>query len=208
MPLTYPLTPPAYGVRAQHFGLNRADVAAPENRGLVGGVTLGWPLWEARYELAPMTSEQSDEWTAFLDGLDGSQNLFYGRDLNRSTLRRGLYGATVASWSVDSTRQVLTLDTNVGGLVVKPRDYIGFEWTTGGAARRALVRAVETVVGDADGVVAVTVRPGVPALVPGTATVNLNKPTCLMKMTDADLAPMGPERFVTGSVSTLQVLLP
>ena len=97
------------------------------------------------------------------------------------------FDGAATSWSVDATRTLLTLNGLPKNLRLSIGDYVGFSWTTSGAQRRALVRALEAKTADSSGVIsAMQVTPAVPGgaatVVPGSATAYLNEPTCIMRL--------------------------
>ena len=223
MALSFPLSLPAEGIEANRFEPLRMDFLAPEMSGRVGAVAGGWPLWEAEYQLGGMTEEAADGISAFKDALRGPQRLFYGRDLARPYPRAyptgfagmtraggGSFAAgTASSWSVNTARDVLTLNGLPASFVISRRDYVGFSWTTGGQQRRHLVRAMEAVQASAAGVAVVTVEPAVHPVVPGAATSRLANPDCLMRLTpETRLGAVDLTGAISGVIHAIQVILP
>lgn len=196
---------PERGVAHSEFEIERADALAPERGGRLGGVTLGEPLWQAKYDLArSMTAALSDEWRAFAARLRGSQRQFIGQDRTRRyprnfaggfarTTRVGgsPFDGSAASWSqtVDANLDaVLTLTDLPAGMRLELGDYIGFRWDAAGSEagthdRLTMVRVVSPATADAAGTLEARIEPPVPTLVvPGGAEAHLDNPACLMKV--------------------------
>lgn len=218
MTISFPRAMPALGVGQQTFEPDRADFLTRNQAGRLGGVTAGFPLWKASWTLAgALSTAQSDEWRAWLASLRGSQNLFFGHDVERRYPAAYPGGFAALGWSGDAASwsqaitggmAVLTLTGLAAALALGPGDYIGFRWTTGGAQRRALVRSLEAVTASA-GVAAVTVEPPVPTVVPVGAVAYLAQPDCLMRLDPAQtqLGAMGRKRVVGGTITAYQDLL-
>jgi hypothetical protein len=186
------------GISAQSFELLRVDYGSPEVSGRFGGVTAGWPLWEAIYRVGPLDDDvQARLWRSFLRKLRGQQGLFFGRDLTRywpknyptgfAGLNRAGGGAfptngAASSWSVNSTRDALTLTGLPAGFVLKADDQVGFSWTTSSEQRRALVSLVADAAASGGGTIsAAAIEPPLPTIVSGSASAYLQAPTCLMR---------------------------
>lgn len=209
MALSFPRIMPDAGLGEQSFKLLRVDHISPRVDGRIGAMTVGWPLWTATWSFTGMDEAKSHEWEAWVDSLRGPQRLFYGADLRRALpqayAESGLpagFGGDAATWSVNSTRDVLTLTGLPAGFVLTPGDMIGFRW---GANRRSLVRVMEPAVGST---VSVAVEPAVPTITSGAAVAYLKDATCLMRLTpETDLGAVGIDRILTGQVSAIQELL-
>ena len=199
MALTFPLTMPTGGVSSQAWMIDRADFRNADNEGRIGGVSAGFPRWMTTLTLADGDAEEIEAWVAFLDALRGGMFTFYGRDLTRpfpkaypkgfADLTRaggGSFAAgTAASWSVNGTRDVLTLNGLPAGLQLNRRDLVGFSWTSSGLQRRAMARYVEAGVASGAGVATLSIEPPLPAFVPGGVTATLSEPTVIMKIDPA-----------------------
>lgn len=195
MALTFPRSMPAGGVDSEGFQILRSDFASPTSDGGGGGVTAGLPRWRMSLTLVNATADETEEWIAFLDTLRGSQRLFMGRDLTRpypkafpagfdgvSKAGGGAFDGAAASWSVNTAGDVLGLTGLPANLPLGLKDYVGFRWTTGGSARRALARVVEPATANGSGVMAgLSIEPPLPSFVPETAVAYLNQPDCLMR---------------------------
>lgn len=225
MTLAFPRVMPACMTVSQSFEIDRVDYMAPENRGLVGGVTAGWPLWSGRWSMAPQGPDQRDEVRAWISAQRGPQRLFVGRDMSRTRprslrngtgglMRAGVPGGPVAwdasgtaeSWSVNSTRDVLTMYQFPAGVTLALGDYVGFLWSTD---RAALVRVTEAGTAAVNGVITVSVEPTVPTIVPSNATAYVIDPYCLMKLTpETSFGDLDLLRFARPTIAGLQVLLP
>lgn len=223
MTLTFPRPMPAGGVDSQAFRIARSDFQSPTLNGGGGGVTAGFPRWRTELTLANTTADETEDWIAFLDSLRGSQRLFLARDLTRPFPKahpEGFAGMTRAGggafdgaadgWSVNTEGDVLGLTGLPAGLVLGLKDYVGFRWTTGGDARRALVRVVEPATANGSGAISgLTVEPAVPSIVPEGATAFLNEPDCLMRIVteETSMGEIDTLHSGGGSVVGLQELL-
>jgi hypothetical protein len=200
MALTFPLVMPADFAAAEAFEISRVDFDAPtvgagNGGGAVGGVTLGFPIWTARWTIArAIRRETTDQLLSMRDALRGRQRLFRARPQDRpfpwrypngftglSRAGGGAFDGT-AAWSLNADRDVLSLTTLPAGLILSAHDYGMFRWETGGAPRRALVRMVETVTANGSGALSITVEPGVPTRVPSGAVFDLVRPETLMRL--------------------------
>jgi len=210
MAITFPRAMPSRGINLQRFELKRSDHLSPVLSGAVGSVTAGWPLWEAVWSWAEMDEGRSAEWHAWIDSLRGSQRLFYGCDQMRRVPRAyrqsGLpagFSGNATSWSVNSTREVVTLNGLPAGFKLLPNDYIGFEW---GSTKCTKVKVLEAGTGTS---ISVTVEPAVPNLVPASAVARVKDPRCLMRLTpDTALDPIGVTRSLPGTLLAIQSLIP
>lgn len=225
---------PDRGVAHSEFEIERADAIAGERGGRLGGVTLGEPLWEAKYDLArSMTVALSDEWRAFAARLRGSQRQFVAQDRTRRYPRKFPDGfarttrvngtpfdGSAAAWSqaIDADLEaVLTLSGLPAGLRLDHGDYVGFRWDAAGSPtgthdRLTMVRVVIPSTTDAAGVLQVVVEPPVPTLiVPSGAQAHLDNPACLMKVAPngIKLGKVDPlHTLVGGSFEAIQDLRP
>ncbi|MBX9707562.1 MAG: hypothetical protein K2X61_06485 [Caulobacteraceae bacterium] len=223
MALTFPRPMPTGGVESQAFQIARADFQSPTLNGGGGGVTAGFPRWRMAATLANTTADETEDWIAFLDSLRGSQRLFLGRDLTRpypkaypagfSGMTRaggGSFDGSATGWSINTAGDVASLSGLPAGLALGLKDYVGFRWTTGGSARRALVRVVEPATANGSGVISgLTVEPAVPTLVPDGAVAFLNEPDCLMRIVteETSMGEIDTLHSGGGSVVALQELL-
>jgi hypothetical protein len=199
-PIRLPGYPSAEGdgiTRQLYFELLRDDLMSPEVRARAGGVTLGWPVWEASLLVGPLADDLARKWRGCLRQLKGAQGYVYVRDFLRAYpfsypsgfagLNRAGGGAfpsdgAASSWSVDSTRGLLTLNGLVANMDLRMDDQVGFRWTTGGEDRRALVAFSEDAAASSGGVAAgFRVDPPVPLVVPSGAVAYLEKPLALMR---------------------------
>lgn len=190
-----PLNMPT-GVASEYFEPQRVDAITPRVDGQVTGVTLGPPLWHGRWTLGRSISRRlSDEWRAFCARLRGQQGRFFGGDHGRpfpfaypkgfAGLTRaggGVFDGSATSWTVNSTRDVATLNGLPAGFDLSLGDYVMWRWTTGGDERRSLHRLVLDVEASGAGVAAVTVEPPLPTLIPAGATADFQRPVCIMAL--------------------------
>lgn len=227
MALTYPLALPAAGASRQTFEPKRVDYLSPETGGRLGAMSAGVPLWYGKWTLGNQGAARSDEWSAFVDALDGPARYFLGRDTARpyplayqdtqlqglSRAGGGAFDGSATAWARASTadgQSLLELEGLPAGLVLSRRDYVGFRWETEGEDRRALVRLVAPAVAAGDGTVTLTVRPAVHTIVPAEAIAHLDEPACLMKLipSETQLGDMDRRLSLSGTVAGLQDLQP
>lgn len=217
MALVFPASMPAAGAERQKLDLRRVDYSTPETGGRMAGVTAGFPLWALRLTLGEMDDDDADAWRVFLASLRGSQRTFYARDLKRpypaaypggfAGLDRAAGGAFPAdgaatSWSLNGTRDVLTLSGLPADFALRPWDQVGFRWSTN---RRALVRAVEPVTGSGAGVAAFAIEPPLPTLVPVDAVAYLASAEVVMRVV-TDQTDLGDEDAAGTSGGTVTAL--
>ena len=200
MALTFPLTLPADFAGTELFEIRRVDFDSPTSGGAVGGVTSGFPVWTARWTLArALRRETTDGLIAFHDALRGRQRLFFGAPQERAMPWRypngfaglnraggGAFDGTATGWTLNTDRDVLSLTGLPPGLILTVRDYGMFRWTTGGEARRALVRMMEGATANGSGALSITIEPGVPTRVPSNAVFDLVRPCTLMRLDTAE----------------------
>ena len=225
---------PSHGIRDTIFEPLRFDAGAPERGGRVGGVTLGFPLWEAQWMLVNnMTEQASEEWRAFLIRLRGSQRWFFGFDHKRRFPRTypggfsgmtraggGTFPGSATSWSqnIDAhSDAIVTLNGMPNGLIMQTGDYIGFKWDAAGSPvgtfdRRTVVRLVESSTASAGGVLTANVEPPVNVqAVPSFAIAHLDEPRGLMRAVSdqSQLGAVGPLLNIAGgSIAAIQDLRP
>lgn len=171
-----------FGVGQTRFALRRADIYAPESSGVVGGVQLGWPRWQGEWEVVCKTDAEMRAAEAWVASLRGGIKTFIGSDLRRLTLAAypsgvtaltrhagGAFDGSATSFSLSGDRATVTLNGLPSTLAITAGDFIDFRWETGGAARRHLVQALESVTASA-GVAAFDVDPAVHSVVPTAGT--------------------------------------
>lgn len=219
MTLSFPCAMPAKGCGQQTFEPDRADFLTRAGGGRLGSMSAGFPIWKASWTLGgSMGAADSDLWRAFVASLQGSSNLFYGKDVERPYPKAYPNGFAALGWSGDCSAwsqsvvagvPVLAV-TSHAGLIIGPGDYVGFRWTTGGLARQSLVRSLEAVTADGSGHASFAITPAVPALTPGTAVAYFANPTCLMRMDPraTQLSDMDRRRAIGGTIVAFQDLLP
>lgn len=200
-PLAFPET--ESGVARVKFDIERVDFASPEASGRQGGVQAGWPLWAARYEIDRSDPVSGDLWHVFLDRLRGRQRLFFAPDPTRLFPKAygngfggmvraggGAFDGSALAWSqnIDADGNALLGLTGLpAGLVLNPRDIIGFKWDASGAAagsygRRTMARVVTAANASGGGGVTVTVEPPIDTrVVPIGAVAHLDRPCCIMR---------------------------
>jgi hypothetical protein len=194
MAITYPRAFPALFVGAHRFTLQRTDLVAPETSGAAPGVTFGVPIWTAEYEAAGLTDAQAADWQAWMLSLRGSQGTFYASDLRRLAPRAypsgvtgltraggGAFDGTATSWSVNTPKDVLTLNGLPASYQATAGDYVGFQWGSGNVKRHA-VRFVESATANGSGVLVAAIEPALPLAVSGSATARLDQHGVVMRM--------------------------
>lgn len=216
-----PITMPADGVASQYFEPEGVDFSTQRTDGRVNGVRAGWPLWHARFSFSQsMKRRKSDEWRAFVARLRGQQRPFFGADQDRPfplAYPRGFAGLTragggafdgsAAGWSINEDGDVITPTGLPAALQLQIGDYGMFRWETGGEPRRSLHRAVLDSTANGSGVLALTVEPPVPNLVPGDAVFDLARPACIMKLKpETKIGELTRTRRVDGQVHAIQDL--
>lgn len=224
MTITYPRDMPVGGIDEQYFEIERNDALSPSGRGRVYGVQQGFPLWYTEIGLSDDDADAADEWTTFVDTLDGAGNLFYGYDVTRpypKAYPSGLSGMTrpdgaafdgsAAAWSLNAARNVVSVTGMPAGFSLSLRDYVGFKWST---YSRALVRVTEAGIADGAGNLTFSVRPAVPGsdtvtIVPATATLHFDKPKCLMRLmvSKTKLSSRDVLQAMGGTIAAIQDLI-
>lgn len=221
MSLTFPRPFPG-GVSAEYFEPERVDYQTPVVDGRVTGVTAGFPLWRARWTLGRSISRQmSDQWRTLVAVLRGGQRTFFAGDSEHSMPQHypdgfggmtrpggGAFDGSTTSWSVNTDRDVVTLNLQPVGLQLAEVDYCMWRWTTGGQQRRALVRLVEPATANGSGVISFTCEPPLPSLVPGSAVADLVNPQCIMKLITGETKLGDRDRSgkISGTVAAIQDL--
>lgn len=223
MALTFPRPMPTGGADSQAFELARVDYLSPRTDGRLSSVAAGFPLWSMTITLNNGDADETDEWRAWVPAQRGASRLFFGSDLTRpfpkayrqgfagmSRAGGGSFNGSASSWAVNADRDVVTLSGLPASFALSLNDYIGFKWTTGGSARRSLVRVVEASTVNASGVLAVTVEPAVPNLTPGSAIAYLDRPDCLMRLvpSETSIGEIDTLHSAGGQISAIQDLLP
>jgi len=208
MALTFPRAMPTGGVDSQGFEISRVDFLSPRGDGRLNSVSAGFPLWRMTVTLNNADVDETDEWRAWVPAQRGASRMFFGRDLTRPFPKAypkgfdgmiraagGAFTGAASSWAVNADRDVPTLSGLPANLALGRNDYVGFKWTTGGSARRALVRVMEPASASAGGIWSGAVEPAVPNIVPGTAVAYLDNPDCLMRLV--------PDQTSIGEIDTL-----
>lgn len=191
--------------------IQRLDYLSPVVGGRLTSVTAGWPLWALEAEPRFRTEAEAEAFAAFLDGLRGPQTPFLAGPERPLPLAhaKGLPGGwngDAATWSINVTRDQLTLAGVNAQTVLMPGDRVGFRWKTGGEDRATMVKVITGAAGAAP---SLTVEPPVPRVVPGAAVAHVFKPQALFKLTpETEVGAMESSRTRFASVAALQTLLP
>jgi hypothetical protein len=224
----FPLAMPDAGPGAMTFELKRVDFLSPNAGGRLNGVSAGVPLWYGRFTLGEsLGPARSAIWSAFVDRLDGPGRYFLGRDYRRpyplayintelaglSRAGGGAFDGSASTWARATSAEgepQLVLTGLPANMVLSERDYVGFKWTTGGEARRALVRIAVATQASAGGGVTLTIRPAIHTLVPVDAVAHFDKPACLMKLIpgETEIGDVNTRGSLSGVVAGLQDLQP
>ncbi|MBB3940690.1 hypothetical protein GGR39_002347 [Novosphingobium fluoreni] len=230
MTITFPRQLPASFASQQSFDLMRVDYESPEAGGRTGAVQAGFPRWLASWTVARTSHVKSDEVEAFVTSMRGRQRVLMAGDVRRPyplahiqgfrrmTVGSAPFTGACGGWSQtidDAGNAMLTLTGVPAGLRLSWIDYVGFRWTAAGSPagandRRALVRVVEPGKANPAGVIVVAVEPALPLWIPAGAVAHLDKPMCLMRLTqETKIAPVDRKQRITGSViSAGSLLLP
>jgi hypothetical protein len=212
MALTFPRAFPLTGFTSVKFGLERtADLGVAQASGRDVSVQVGAPRWVGEWTTPVLSRADFEEWTAWLQSLQGKSRLFYGRDPRRNLPRshpQGLSsytragggsfaGGDATSCSVNTARDVLTLNGFPAGFLLKTGDHIGFSWST---SKRFLVRAMEDATANGSGVVVVTIDPALPSwLTSATAKIIGADCTMTLQSVQSDEGNMGRTGRITFS---------
>lgn len=213
MALSFPRAMPTGGVARQTLEISRVDFQTPEVGGRMTSIGIGFPLWRLELELGSMGSADGDAWRAFVASLRGSSRSFYGRDLMRSYPKAhqggiGGFSGDASSWSVNATRDVLTLNLPgaAAGLQLGLGDLVGFRWSTD---KRTVARVVEAG-SAAGGALTCSIEPPLPSLVPGAAIGSVYGAEVVMRLI-TDQTTVGPESSLEtqgGRIVAMQDLRP
>ncbi|MGE0828938.1 MAG: hypothetical protein AB7O04_06260 [Hyphomonadaceae bacterium] len=207
MTITYPRPLPSLRIAGVVFEPEPQEAFSPEQGGRFVSTQLGPTLWTAKYSTTPPSEYEFDLWRSWFASLKGAGRLFYGQDVRRRYPRNyragfagleraggGAFDGSVATWSVNETRDELTLETLPISFRLSYGDYIGFRWST---YARTLHRVLEDSNADVSGVGVWTIEPELPGFVPDGATVHLAAPDCLMVITKRDISAEGKDRRVS-----------
>jgi hypothetical protein len=202
---------PTRGFGDIEFELVHAVAVTPEQGGRLVSVELGEARWRMKVRTATMDMTRLGEWRAFLASLKGAGRTFLGLDVSRrypvtystgfAGLNRaggGSFDGTATSWSVNSTRDEITLNGLPASFRLRPGDMVGLSWSSG--AKRTLHRVLEDVTGNGSGVGTWQVEPGVPTWAPGGATATLDQPSAVMRVQPGSVS-IGVSMMRSGAVS-------
>ena len=228
------ITIPRRGVTDVAFNIEHVDTLAPERGGRIGGVSLGFPIWQANWQLArDMLEIHSDEWRSFADRLQGTKRPFVAYDHTRrlpkaypdgfktmTTAAGTAFDGEASAWSqtIDAEGGAqLELNGLPAGLVLGAQDYVGFRWDASGSDagthdRRTMVRVLDNAKANAAGTIMLTVQPAVPTLVvPANAAAHLDTPACMMRVPQGEngLGAVGLLKTISGgTITAVQDLRP
>lgn len=176
------------------FSMDYTQDIAPTRGGASIVRDLGPALWHATYQSGLLVPSEFKAVEAWLDSLGGSVNPFYGYDVQRTygaNYPNGISGLTRANSggafdgsalfaALAGDNVTITIGSSAApattlpvGYVATVGDYLAFDYNSG--ASRALHRIVAGGTADANGVLAVEVRPQVRAGYTG-ASIILAKP--------------------------------
>ncbi|TXC73969.1 hypothetical protein FSZ31_04405 [Sphingorhabdus soli] len=228
------LTMPVAGTTAQEFEPERFDAMSGERSGRVGGVTLGRPLWKAKWGFnANLEPAAAENLRAFFARLRGGQRAFLTHDRSRAfpaaypggfggmvKAGGGAFTGACSGWSqaIDANGDAaITLSGLPANFALSLNDYIGLKWDAAGSSagsydRRALARVVVATVGSGAGVASAIVEPPIDTLVvPAGAVAYLDTPACRMKLLsgESSLGALGTMMKIEGgTISAIEDLRP
>jgi len=202
MAISYPRAMPGKLARVV-FEPAHQVVHNAERGGRAISVVIGPARWEAEFATADLREPDLSEWRAWIASLQGGAKTFYAGDPSKPYPRAyptgfsgmtraggGSFDGTATSWSIDSSRAVLTLNGLPASFAISIGDMTAFEWST---SKRYLVRALEAATANGSGVATFTVEPKIETLVSSGAVATLANPQCVMRLTpdgaDIDLRP-------------------
>lgn len=198
MAIVFPRALPSLRMIPGPFDLQRNDVTPQEASGRLISVERATPLWRATFATTCRNEAEWGVWTAWTSSLKGAAKRFYGRDLSRKYplyYRTGFDGLLSAGgsafigvcgpYSLNSTRDEITLTNLPPSLRLTYGDYVGLVW--GAGAKHSLHRILTDANANLSGVGAWNIEPSVSLVVPADATPQLSAPVCLMRIVPGTL---------------------
>lgn len=220
MTLTYP-RPFLPRLFSAVFELDEGVVQAPEQGGETPAARMGMPRWTLQCQTSLLDDRKLGQVRAWLDSLGDGLFEFYAHDPKRpfplaypkgfAGMERaggGAFDGTFTSWSVDvETRGLLSGGGLPENFEFAEGDMAAFEWINGGP-RRFLVRLLEARTANEDGEIAgLPFTPALPDFTPLDAVLNLDKPSCIMKLIPkSKQVPLQAGENTRASFSALQVV--
>lgn len=200
--ITYPRSFPTWfkGMSQCRFQLEYQQELAPDGNGDQIARDLGPTLWKADYRTDILQPDKMGELEAWLDSLENGGQTFWGYDFRRPyplAYPDGFTGMTRADGgSFDGTctlgtisdSRLIPLTDLPASFVFSPFDCLAFAYGEDDDSF-ALHRIMAGVTANGSGAVTVEVRPHVRVGWEAGATVNLAKPSCLMRLVPDSYSP-------------------
>ncbi len=202
MTITYPRDLPAWflGMTQCAFTLDYLQEQDPTGDGDQLVRDVGPTLWNLDCKTQRLQSDKMGEMEAWVDSLENGGQPFWGYDWRRlgplaypngigglSRAGGGTFDGTCTLGTVAGDNKSVPLTGLPVGFVLSPFDNLAFPYASG--TRQALHRIVAGGVADGSGHVTVEVRPHVRVGWASGATVNLVKPSCIMKLVPGSYSP-------------------
>lgn len=220
MAITYP-RPFLPKLFSASFELDESVVQAPEQGGDTPAARMGQPRWAGQFQTSLLDNRKLGQVSAWLDSLGDGLFEFYAHDPKRpfplaypsgfagmDRAAGGAFDGTFTSWSVDVETRALLIGAGLpADFEFNERDSAAFEWINDGP-RRFLVRLLEAQTANEDGeITAIQFTPALPAFVPSDAVLNLDRPSCIMKLIPGSKqVPLQAGENTRASFSAMQVV--
>lgn len=123
-------------IRSRKFNIFHAQQLSPSGEeGFIQTLNRTQPFWLAEYQTPPLNDTRLQEWTTFLDQLEGAIGTFLAYDPRRvmplayrtQPISDAVWGAPFVG-SADYTNSTLSLDGFIIGSVISIGDYISFQF--------------------------------------------------------------------------------
>lgn len=195
MGVVYPLAFPDFAIAEVGFDIDYANTYSQSRGGRYNVMSVGPDLWKATVVTTILVGDNYDLWRAWVTSLRGGAGSFYMYDVRRrfpQSYKSGWNGLVKAAGgaftgvatleNVDTgDSHVVTLGGLPAGFVIKPGDYMAFDYNSN--TMRALHRVSIDSGGIANGlgfVSGISVEPAVRPLWSVGANVMLESPSCVM----------------------------
>lgn len=156
--------PNPFPVNTKVFDLNMNQDVSPVGSGFIQTIDRSYPMWVCQFDTPPMTGDRLNDFTSFIDSLEGSLVPFLGFDPRRTkpwAYRTAAFGSepwttgTVTVTGGVYATGVLSLAGFSPGAILTKGDYISHVQGNATYLHRVMVGGVA----DGSGNVSVTVRP-------------------------------------------------
>lgn len=203
MTITYPRSFPDWflGMSQCAFRLDYQQELAPDGNGDQIVRDFGPTLWNADYRTDILSPEKMGEMEAWLDSLENGGQTFWGYDFRRPLPRAypngiagmtraggGAFDGTCTLGTVGDDNKTVPLTGLPAGFILSPFDNLAFSYGDDPASF-ALHRVMAAAVADGSGAITVEVRPHVRIGWTAGDSVNLVKPSCLMRLVPDSYSP-------------------